>query len=77
MRIATDYDGTPLNVKDHRDNCRVGRGRRPMKNRVIRVDDDTWDAAMRAADARDERLSEEIRRWLERYGKDYREKGKP
>jgi hypothetical protein len=47
--------------------------RKPMKNRVIRVDDPTWDAAMRAAEAKDERLSAEIRRWLERYGKDYRE----
>ena len=47
--------------------------RKPMKNRVIRVDDPTWLAAMKAAEAKDERLSAEIRKWLERYGKDYRE----
>jgi hypothetical protein len=47
--------------------------RKPMKNRVIRVDDPTWLAAMRAAEARDERLSQEIRKWLERYGKDHRD----
>ena len=46
---------------------------KPMKNRVIRVDDATWLAAMRAAEAKDKRLSAEIRKWLERYGKDYRE----
>lgn len=73
MRL--DFDGRPIAEKDHRDNCRTGRGREPMKNRVIRVEDDIWDAAMRAADANDEYLSEAIRRMLERYGKDYREKG--
>ena len=61
--------------KLHRDNCRVGRSRAltPMPNRVIRVDDETWDAAMAAAEARGEYLSEGLRRMLERYGKDYRE----
>jgi hypothetical protein len=58
-------------AKLHRENCRTGRGRQPMKNRVLRVPDDVWDAACRAADANDEYLSEAIRRFLERYGKDY------
>lgn len=48
-----------------------------MKNRVIRVDDETWEAAKRRAEAEDKRFSAEIRRLIERYGKDYREKGKP
>ena len=47
---------------------------KPMKNRVIRVDDETWLAAQRRAAAEDKRFSAEIRKLIERYGKDYREK---
>ena len=45
---------------------------KPMKNRVIRVDDETWEAARRRAEAEDKRLTAEIRKLIERYGKDYR-----
>ena len=45
------------------------------KNRVIRVEDDVWDAAKRRADAEDQVLSEQIREFLRRYGREYREKG--
>jgi hypothetical protein len=38
-----------------------------MRPRTIRVDDKTWDAAMAAAEERDETLSEEIRKMLIRY----------
>ena len=37
--------------------------------RSIRVEDDLWDAAMRKADERGDVLSEEIRKFLERYSK--------
>ena len=55
--------------KLHRDNCRTGRGRSrtPMPNRVIRVSDEAWEAAQRAANANDEYLSEAIRRMIERF----------
>jgi hypothetical protein len=46
---------------------------KPMKNRVIRVDDETWEAAKRRAESEDKRFSAEIRKLLERYGKNYRE----
>lgn len=41
----------------------------PKRNRVIRVEDDLWDAAMAAARERSDNLSEEIRRFLLRYVK--------
>ena len=50
--------------------------RPPMKNRMIRCDDATWDAAKARAEADDLVLSEEIRKFLERFGKDYRKGGK-
>lgn len=43
--------------------------RPPMRARTIRVSDATWDAALEAADQRGEILSEEIRKFLERYAK--------
>ena len=43
--------------------------RLPMKNRVIRVPDALWDAAVAEADANDETVSEVIRRALEGYVK--------
>ena len=48
---------------------------KPMKNRVIRVDDETWEAAKLRAASEDKRFSAEIRKLIERYGKDYRDKG--
>lgn len=41
----------------------------PMRPHNIRVPDKTWDAAQQAAEAKGENLSEEIRKFLERYGK--------
>jgi len=43
--------------------------RRPMRPRAVKVSDETWSAAMRKADERGEVLSEEIRKFLERYAK--------
>ena len=40
-----------------------------MRARAIRVSDQTWDAALEAAEVRGEVLSEEIRKFLERYAK--------
>jgi antitoxin component of RelBE/YafQ-DinJ toxin-antitoxin module len=39
----------------------------PLRN--IRVDDELWTAAMAAAEARGESLSEAIRKFLKRYAK--------
>lgn len=39
----------------------------PKRNRVIRVEDDLWEAAKTAAEERHDNLSEEIRRFLLRY----------
>lgn len=44
-----------------------------MRPRAFKVDDETWAAAMRAAAARGEVLSEEMRQFLVEYGWDYRE----
>jgi antitoxin component of RelBE/YafQ-DinJ toxin-antitoxin module len=41
----------------------------PMKNRVIRVGDAVWEAALRKADEKGETVSEAVRRFLERYGR--------
>ena len=41
----------------------------PMKNRVVRVDDNTWKAAQERADREGKTLSEVIRRYLQRYGR--------
>jgi len=41
--------------------------RPPMKNRVIRVPEGTWQAALDAAEQKQEVLSEEIRRFVEKY----------
>lgn len=38
-----------------------------MKVRGIRIPDKVWEAAMQASIERDENLSEEIRKFLERY----------
>jgi hypothetical protein len=46
--------------------------RPPKKNRVIRVDDATWEAAMARAEAEGLLVSEEVRKFLERFGKGYR-----
>ena len=43
---------------------------------LVRVDGPTWDAAKARAEAEDLVLSEEIRRFLERWGKAYRKEGK-
>ena len=37
------------------------------KTRTIRVEDDLWDAAKRKAEERGDVLSEEIRKFLQRY----------
>lgn len=42
----------------------------PMKNRVIRVSDADWEAAMAASVRRGENLSEVIRECLRAYGRD-------
>jgi len=47
-----------------------------MRPRSIKVSDDLWEAATRAADANNEPLSEAVRRFLEKYAKDYYLKGK-
>ena len=41
----------------------------PMKIRNIRVPDKVWDDAQAAAEERGENLSEEVRKFLERYAK--------
>lgn len=41
--------------------------REPMKARSIRASDRLWDEAQAVADARNEILSEEIRKFLESY----------
>jgi len=46
--------------------------RKPMKPRQVRVRDDVWDEAMRIAAEREEILSEEIRKFLERYIRDHK-----
>ena len=44
--------------------------RRPLlRSRNVRVSDKDWAAAQRAADEYDENLSEEIRKFIVRYGK--------
>ena len=43
--------------------------RPPMKARALRVPDALWESAQAAADERGEILSEEIRKFLERYAK--------
>ena len=50
--------------------------RKPMRPRSIKVSDDLWEAATKAADANDEALSEAVRRFLEKYARDYYRKGK-
>ena len=39
----------------------------PMKNRVVRVPDKLWAAAMARADEKGETVSEAVRKFLERY----------
>ncbi len=51
--------------KDETVNSRAGH----TPHRTIRVDAPTWDAAMARAEARGTSLSEEIRKFLIRYGK--------
>lgn len=41
--------------------------RPPMKPRAVKVSDDLWSRALAKADERGEVLSEEIRKFLERY----------
>lgn len=41
--------------------------RSPRRPKSIRVEDDLWDAALKKADERGEVLSEEIRKFLQRY----------
>jgi predicted HicB family RNase H-like nuclease len=41
--------------------------KKPMKNRMIRVPDELWEAALTRADERGESLSEAIRTLLRRY----------
>lgn len=43
--------------------------RPPMKARALRVSDELWEAAQEVAEGRGEILSEEIRKFLERYVK--------
>ena len=43
--------------------------REPRKARAIRVEDDLWASALAKADERREVLSEEIRKFLQRYTK--------
>jgi hypothetical protein len=45
----------------------------PMRGRPFRIDDETYEAAMRAAAARGEVLAEEVRQFLVEYGWDFRE----
>jgi hypothetical protein len=40
-----------------------------MRARALRVSDELWQAAQATADTRNEVLSEEIRKFLERYAK--------
>jgi len=41
--------------------------RPPRKARAVRVEDELWEAAQAAAERRGEVLSEEIRKFLQRY----------
>lgn len=41
----------------------------PMKNRVIRVSDAVWEAALRKADEKGDTVSEAVRKFLERYSR--------
>jgi len=41
--------------------------REPKRNRVIRVPDSLWAAAMKRADEKGETVSEAVRKFLERY----------
>lgn len=41
----------------------------PMKNRVVRVSDRVWEAAMKRADEKGETVSEAVRKFLERYAR--------
>ena len=41
--------------------------RPPRRPRSVKVEDDLWRAAQRAADDREQILSEEIRKFLKRY----------
>lgn len=43
--------------------------RQAKRSRTIKVDDATWIAALDAAERRGEVLAEQVRRFLERYGK--------
>lgn len=43
--------------------------REPMKNRVVRVSDAVWEAALRKADEKGETVSEAVRKFLERYSR--------
>ena len=43
--------------------------REPMRGRQIRVPDSIWQAALDKAEERGEVLSEEIRKFIERYGR--------
>lgn len=47
----------------------MGARRPPRKPRAVRVEDPLWDAALEKAAERGEVLSEEIRRFLQRYVK--------
>lgn len=40
-----------------------------MKNRVVRVGDAVWDAALLKADEKGETVSEAVRKFLERYSR--------
>ena len=62
----------PMNVNTKQLGARhtVSVPRKPMKPRQVRVRDDVWDEAMRIAAEREEILSEEIRKFLERYIRD-------
>jgi hypothetical protein len=40
-----------------------------MKNRVVRVSDAVWGAALRKADEKGETVSEAVRKFLERYSR--------
>lgn len=48
----------------------------PMKNRVIRVSDADWEAAMNASRVRGENLSEKIREFIRVYGQEKKEEVK-
>lgn len=48
---------------------------KPMRPRSIKVSDELWEAATKAADDNGEHLSTAIRRFLEKYAKDHYRKG--